>query len=71
MKIDKKEKIESIGMTAVWEGNGQTAGKMTAIRKLLGELGNKEKACRRDSPAPFETTGRARRNRPREISTRA
>jgi hypothetical protein len=32
MKIDEKQKIESIGPTAVWEGNRKAAGTMSAIR---------------------------------------
>ncbi len=28
---------------------------MSAIQKLLGALGSKVEACRRDSPAPFQT----------------
>jgi hypothetical protein len=39
MKIDVKDKLESISMTALWEGNSKAAGMMAAIRKLLGHWG--------------------------------
>jgi hypothetical protein len=56
MKISEKEKIESIGTTAVWEGNGKAAETMAAIWKLIGTLGSEAEVCKRDSPAPFQTT---------------
>jgi hypothetical protein len=56
MKINEKEKIESDGATAIWEGNGKAARTMATIWKLLGALGCEAGVCRRDSLAPFQAT---------------
>jgi hypothetical protein len=53
MKISEKEKIESISVTAVWEGSGKIAGTIAAIKKLMGTFGSEAEACRRDSQRHF------------------
>ncbi len=56
LKFEKKQKIDSIGATAIWEGSGKVQGTTSAIRKLLESLGIEVEAHRRDSQAPFRTT---------------
>lgn len=59
MKTSKSEKVKSVAMTAVSEGDGNPGLTIAAIKRLLEAIGSEAETCRRDSPVHYQTTRNA------------
>ncbi len=54
LKVDEKQKIDSIRTTAIWEESGKVQEMIRTI--WIGALDSKAKVHQLDSSAPFQTT---------------